>query len=261
MRRTFSRFMGILVSTGMLTVLALPAAAANEAQVRVVHASPDAPNVDVWVDGATVLTDVPFTAVSDYLSLPAGDHNIQVTATGSTDPVIDADVTLDVGTAYTVAATGMLADIGATVLVDDRTPVDGQSKLRVFHASPSAPDFVDVAVTDGPILVEGLAYPEATAYLTVDAGTYPLKIRAAGETDAALTLDATLEAGMNYTAIAMDGGDAGVQVIVAIDSHTVPDTAMAPTSTSVPFAALAGVALLAAALLLGRRAVRAEATR
>ena len=261
MRRTFSRLVGGLISIGMLTVLALPVAAADEAQVRVIHASPDAPNVDVWVDGETVLTDVPFTAVSDYLTLPAGDHNIQVTATGSTDPVIDADVTLDAGTAYSVAATGMLADIGATVLVDDRMPADSQSKLRVFHASPSAPASVDVAVTDGPILVEGLAYPEATAYLTVDAGTYALEVRAAGETDAALTLDATLEAGMNYTAIAMDGGDAGVQVIVAVDSHSVPDTAMTTTTSTVPLAALAGVALVAAALAFGRRAAQAELTR
>ena len=99
-------------------------------------------------------------------------------------------------------------------------PADGQAKLRVFHASPSAPAEVDVAVTDGPILVEALAYPEATGYLTVDAGTYPLEIRAAGDEMAALTLEATLEAGQNYTAIAMDDPEAEVpvQVIVATEA-------------------------------------------
>ena len=155
---------------------------------------------------------------------------------------------LEAGKAYTVAATGMLASIAPVVLTDDLTTVDGKSKLRVFHASPSAPASVDVAVTDGPVLVEGLAYPEATGYLSVDPGTYALEIRAAGDTAAALTLSATLEGGTNYTAIAMDGGDAGVQVIVALDAEMLSDTAMSPAGAS-PIVTI-GLAMLGAAILL-----------
>ena len=256
MRTSLRRALGLVAALGLLAALAVPVSAAEETFVRVVHASPDAPNVDVWVDGTKVLTDVPYTAVSDYLPVPAGDHNVQVTATGSTDPVIDADLTLEAGTSYTVAATGMLADITATVLVDDRTPASGQAKLRVFHASPSAPSAVDVAVTGGPVLVEGLAYGEATDYLTVDAAEYALEIRAAGESDAALALTANLEAGENYTAIAMDGGDAGVQVIVATEAHTVPDTALEQPTPS-PLILLGGVLVMLAAtrLVLSARAV------
>jgi hypothetical protein len=258
MPRTIRRALGLVAATGLLAIAAVPAAAQNEAFVRVVHASPDAPNVDIWVDGETVLTDVPFTAVSDYLTLSAGTYNVQVTATGSTDPVIDADLTLEAGTSYTVAATGLLADITATVLTDDRMPADGQAKLRVFHASPSAPTEVDVAVTDGPTLVEALAYPEATGYLTVDAGTYPLEIRAAGEEAAALSLEATVESGQNYTAIAMDDpeSEAGVQVIIATEAMAeMPNTAMELPTTSVAIAGLAlvGLALVTAMPLAIRR--------
>ena len=259
MPRTIRRALGLLGATALLAVLAMPVAAQDEAFVRVVHASPDAPNVDVWVDGETVLTDVPFTAVSDYLTLPAGTYNVQVTATGSTDPVIDADLTLEAGTSYTVAATGVLADITATLLVDDRAPAAGQAKLRVFHASPSAPAEVDVAVTDGPILVEALAYPEATDYLTVDAGTYPLEIRSAGEEAAALSLEATLEAGQNYTAIAMDDPDSEVpvQVIVATEAMAVsPDTALAAPTAPVALIGLVlvGLATVTALPMAVRRA-------
>jgi Domain of unknown function (DUF4397) len=257
MPRTIQRALGLVGALGLLTVVAMPAAAQDEANVRVVHASPDAPNVDVWVDGETVLTDVPFTAVSDYLTLPGGTYNVQVTATGSTDPVIDADLTLEAGVSYTVAATGLLADITATVLTDDRVPAEGQAKLRVFHASPGAPAEVDVAVTDGPILVEALAYPQATAYLTVDAGTYPLEIRAAGEDAAALSLEATLEAGQNYTAIAMDDpdGDAGVQVIVATEAMAaMPNTAV--VQPGVPVALIGPVLVALAAILSVSMAVR-----
>jgi Domain of unknown function (DUF4397) len=254
MRHSPRRAIGLLASIGLAAALATPVAAQDEAFVRVVHASPDAPNVDVWVDGDTVLTDVPFTAVSDYLALPAGDHNVQVTATGSTDAVIDADLTLEAGMSYTVAAIGPVAEISATVLTDDRVPVAGQAKLRVFHASPSAPASVDVAVTDGPILVEGLDYPEATAYLTVDPGDYALEIRAAGSPTAALTLTATLAAGQNYTAIAMDGGEAGVQVIVATEASGMPNTAL--PANGLPLAgvgmALVILAIAGSALSLSR---------
>jgi hypothetical protein len=46
--------------------LAAPALAqeSREAQVRVAHLSPDAPNVDVYVKGEPALTDVPYTTVS-----------------------------------------------------------------------------------------------------------------------------------------------------------------------------------------------------
>jgi Domain of unknown function (DUF4397) len=254
MNRTIGRAIGLLASLGLVAAFAGPVAAQDEAFVRVIHASPDAPNVDVWVDGEIVLSDVPFTAVSDYLAVPAGTYNVQVTATGETDPVIDADLTFDAGTSYTVAAIGSLADISATVLTDDRSTASGQAKLRVFHASPSAPASVDVAVTDGPTLVSGLAYPEATDYLTVDPGTYPLEIRAAGETDAALTLEATLMAGENYTAIAMDGGAAGVQVIVATEGAEMPNTALAPASPAVPLGLmLLGMAAATAAVRAMRR--------
>jgi hypothetical protein len=258
MPRTIRRALGLVGALGLTAVLALPVAAQNEAFVRVVHASPDAPNVDVWVDGETVLNDVPFTAVSDYLTLPAGTYNVQVTATGSTDPVIDADLTLEAGISYTVAATGPLADITATVLTDDRVPADGQAKLRVFHASPSAPAEVDVAVTEGPILVEALAYPQATGYLAVDPGTYPLEIRAAGGEEAALSLEAALETGQNYTAIAMDDpeSEAGVQVIVATEAIAqMPNTAM-PAAPATPLV-LIGLALACGAVLtVGPLAVR-----
>jgi hypothetical protein len=258
MRPTLRPAIAIAGTLALLAAMTAPAAAQDEAFVRVVHASPDAPNVDVWVDGEPALTDVPFTAVSDYLALPAGDHNVQVTATGTTQPVIDADLTLEAGISYTVAATGLLADIAPVVLTDDRTPADGQAKLRVFHASPSAPASVDVAVTDGPVLVEGLAFPEATDYLTVDPGTYALEIRAAGETDAALALVASLAAGENYTAIAVDGGEAGVQVIVATEAMAVPDTATRSGGTPSALLVAAGLLALVSAggLTLARRPVR-----
>jgi hypothetical protein len=79
------------------------------AYVRVVHASPDAPNVDVLVDNVVVLTNVAYEAASAYLDVPAGTRNLKVNATGTTTTVINADVAVTSGMYYTVMATGPVA--------------------------------------------------------------------------------------------------------------------------------------------------------
>jgi len=259
MLRSIRGLVGLLASLALVAAIAAPVAAADMAYVRVVHASPDAPNVDVWVDGGKVLSDVPYTAVSDYLELAAGTYNVQVVETGTTSPAfIDADLTFDAGTGYTIAATGKVADstFGPVVLSnDDLAPVSGKAKLRVFHASTAAPASVDIALAPGgDVLIPGLAFNTATDYLELDPATYDLEIRAAGDSAAALTISPTLEADTNYTAIAMDGGEAGVQVIYAVDAAGIPDTALAQGGSSI---GLIGAALLAlAAGLVAIRGLR-----
>jgi hypothetical protein len=135
----------LILGLALLAAFALAAPAlaqeSGEAQVRVAHLSPDAPNVDVYVNGEPALTDVPYTTVSSYLSLPAGTQEVTVYATGDTStPVIDAPVKLAAG-AYTIAAVGLVTDdsITAQVYQDDLSaPSAGNAKVRVVHASPDA---------------------------------------------------------------------------------------------------------------------------
>ena len=51
---------------------------AANARVRVVHASPDAPNVDVLVVSAHA-AEVPYLGASDYLEVPSGNRNSRST--------------------------------------------------------------------------------------------------------------------------------------------------------------------------------------
>jgi hypothetical protein len=163
--------------------------------------------VDVYVNGDPVLTDVPYTTVSDYLSLPAGTQQVTVYATGdTTSPVIEAPVELAAGGAYTVAAVGLVADdsLSAQVYEDDlRSPASGNAKVRVVHASPDAGP-VDVVPRGGQALVAGLRFPDASPYAEVPAGTYTLDVNAAGTKKTALTVpDAKLASGGVYSAFAV----------------------------------------------------------
>ncbi len=206
------RLLGILAAIGAIGIVfwaaGSAATAAEMARGRVVHASPDAPAVDIYADGTKVLTNVAFKGASDYLLVPAGPHNFKVFGTGanpaSATAVINADATLEAGKDYTVVAIGKLAEIKPLVLVDNNAaPAPGKAHVRVVHASPDAPA-VDIAVKDGAVLVPNLAFGKDAGPLPVDAGAYDLEVRAAGTTTVALPINGVkLAAGKIYTVFAV----------------------------------------------------------
>ena len=180
------------------------ASAADNARVRVIHASPDAPNVDVYANGARVLSNVPFKAASDYLSVPAGNYKLEVFAAGATaNPVLTINATLQAGVDYTVAAVDRVSQLKYRVFEDNNgAPAGGKAHVNVIHAGADAPA-VDVAVKGGPVLVKDISFGEKQGPLPVDAGRYDLEVRVAGTTNVALPLNGVqLEPGKIYTFIA-----------------------------------------------------------
>lgn len=87
------------------------------AAIRVAHLSPDAPNVDVWVNTKKVLSNVPYEAVSSYLRVKPGTYRIRVVAAGTTQAVFDQRLRLRGGQAVTATALGALQAEGATFTV------------------------------------------------------------------------------------------------------------------------------------------------
>ncbi len=180
-----------------------PAGNMGGARVRVVHASPDAPAVDVWVDGSLVFEEVDFEEITNFVEVPAGTYNVQVVPSGATMPVvINADLPLNAMTDYTVVATDELANITPIILTaDGSTPTSG-AWVRFFHGSSDAPA-VDIAVAGGSVLFPDVDFQEGTSYLNVPAGTYDLEARIAGTMDVALSIPGVMLAeGGVYTAYA-----------------------------------------------------------
>src|SRR5688500_777247 len=204
-----------------------PIAPAATAGLRVVHASPDAPNVDVLVDGTSALTNVPFRTASAYLDVPVGSRNLRVRGTGTTANVIDANATLADGKFYTVLATGRLATITPLVLEDNLTnPAAGNIKLRLVHASPTAGN-VDIYVTapgadiaNATPTLANVAFRTASAYLEVPAGTYRVRITPVGTKTVAIDVNnVALTAGQIRTAVDVDapGGGTPLGAILLVD--------------------------------------------
>lgn len=128
----------------------------GSARLRVVHASPDAPAVDIYADGGLLVPDVAYTEAAGYLSVPPGTYDIDIVPEGAplSASVSSFPLTLDAATDYTAVATGFLgstdpADSFRVLALAEEplSPTNGTFDARLVHASPSAPT-VDIDVFD-----------------------------------------------------------------------------------------------------------------
>ncbi len=180
----------------------------NRTLVRVMHASPDAPAVDVLVNGAVALPSVSYPTNSAYLPLGSGATNLKVNLAGTATTALNADLTLVPTKTHSIYAVGFASALQSLVVEDDlRTPAAGKAKLRVIHASPDAGN-VDVLV-NGTVALANVPFKGAANYLVVDAGAYNVKVNAAGTATTALNANVNLAAGRIYTAIAIGSATPG----------------------------------------------------
>ena len=264
-----SRLAALAVAGAAFIALAAPAAAAGDAMVRVLHGSPDAPAVDVYVDGEKVggqLAGLEFGDLSDYVALPAGTYDLKVCAAADATvcPIEANDVAVEAGTMYTIAATNVLASIEAQVIVDAPAPRDGETQVRVVHFSADTPA-IDVLTQDGATaVVDGLAYPDATDYLTLDPGAYDLKVCADADNSVCPLDPASLDlaSGTSYSVFAIGSLEGeSLTAVVAEDAMAAPETSTAdPNAASGPVSwavlTILGLASLLLALGTARLATR-----
>jgi hypothetical protein len=161
------------------------AGGAAKARIRVIHASPNAPSVDVYAKDSSVaaLEDVAYGDASDFIEVDAGPVAFDLRAAGSDSSEAAAFTTepveLSADTDYSLVAAGDFAqvtdaDVGFRVLAlehDFSAPVDGEALVRVVHATPTwASVDVDVLGTSG-VDIAGLGAFESESNVALPAAT------------------------------------------------------------------------------------------
>jgi hypothetical protein len=187
--------------------------------LSVTHASPNAPDVDIYVDNSKVnVNPLSFSSTTGYLkNLVAGKKNIKVNVAGTTTSVINADITFEGNKSYSLFAIDSVSKLSTLLTVDDlTTPASGKAHVRFIHLSPDAPA-VDIAVVGGPVVFPNSSFKQASAFTPLGAGTYNLEVRVAGTSIVALTLPPiTLADGKIYTVFAKGFlGGTGAQALGA----------------------------------------------
>ncbi|GAB5379029.1 MAG: hypothetical protein Alis3KO_00360 [Aliiglaciecola sp.] len=165
-----------------------------DATVRVIHASPDAPMVNVYANDAVLagLEGVDYQVASGDIEVPEGSYDIRVEAIvpGGNLDVIDANLTLDGDTVYNIFAVDTVAEgVEALVVSNPESAVTaGNARVQVVHVAANAPT-VDIYVTapgDDLAAAQPLAtadYKQFTGQVEVAAGDYQIRITLAGMMD------------------------------------------------------------------------------
>ena len=198
--------LGLALMLGLTMVTSVATAqddlAEPDGSVRFIHASPDAPQFDVLVDGLPLAQQLGYGTATEYAPMTPGEHFIQVVPTGGDASAAVAETTLNVdsGAAYTVAAANMLNEIEIKTYQSNLEDLDeNQSRVRTISLVPGEEEF-DVFQTGGDQWFDNVSFGEDSEHRDVDQGPYDLEFRLNDSDTALLTLPGLqINAGSEYS--------------------------------------------------------------
>jgi hypothetical protein len=198
-----------------------PHSDAANALVRVAHFSPDTAGVDVWVDGQRVLQNVGYDTVSDYVPLPAGEHQFALRPFGASETstaILSAKAALAASTAYTVAGVGLNKDLRGQIFTDNLgAPPAGDAKVRIIDAAVGiAP--INVALTGG-VTFDGISFPGASVYKPVAPNTYAVTVRTTGGQTVLDVPSVIVGPGIVYSFALIGGAGKPLQLVPVVDAR------------------------------------------
>jgi hypothetical protein len=191
--------------------------------IRVLHASPNAPAVDVYVNDKLTVRNLPFKGFSNYVRVPAGRYNVKVYPAGRMDTaVINTNVDIPAKTIITAAAVGSLPNLSLLPVFEpvfNRTP--GKTYIRFAHLSPNAPA-VDL-ISGEQNLFTDVSFRGVTDYIQVNPGVYSFDVNASESEDRVLYVpNIRLLPNRIYTiyAVGLVGKNPPLQVLIPLDGNS-----------------------------------------
>jgi hypothetical protein len=162
--------------------------------VFALHASPDAPAVDIYAGSAELTSNLAFGDLSPAMQVPPGAYSLDfyATGTGPGTPAASADTpTLAAGQRYLAIASGFLLRTDGSepfqllAFADAFGPTDGTARARIIHASPDAPA-VDISTVTGgemdtPSVVDGAAFTQESGAAGIALPVADLTVGVAGD--------------------------------------------------------------------------------
>lgn len=196
----------------------------NDSYIRILHAVPKAPVVDVYANDKIIARKLPFGTFTEYQKLPTGTYKLSVYPTGKrTNPLFSSALTLTTQSINTIALIGTPTSISLFPIIDPIQEIESSKVcVRFAHLSPDAPA-VDITTQGGNVLFDDVSYEEITDYLCVDPGRFNIQARVAGTDQIVLRVpNLRLYPNRFYTiyAVGLAKGTPKLQVLVPLDGNT-----------------------------------------
>src|SRR5215471_8681172 len=155
------------------------------ASFGIVNVSPNAGNLDVYLNTTPIVYNLPYGTDTGYFSISPGAYTFMVDTTGSTAPRLNTSVSFTPGFTYSIFIIDSSSNLQVAQVEDNFTaPATDSADVRFFNFSPNSPA-IDVAVS-GNVLFSSRAYNDVSSniglaqFMTIAPGTYTVELRTAG---------------------------------------------------------------------------------
>lgn len=192
--------------------------------IRLLHASPNAPAVDIYAND-TLLTDfLSFGEFTPYIPISPGKYKIEIyPAKNGDEPVLTTELDIDKKKILTIAVIGVAPDLETFVIPDEKEELElDRTGFRAVHLSPDAPS-VDIQQPDNNMLFENVSYKDITEYKQIIPMTYTLQLVPTGTEDIALYVpNIRLLPNRFYSAyiVGLIGDEPYLQMLIPLDGNS-----------------------------------------
>jgi hypothetical protein len=170
-----------------------------------INASPDAGNVDVFLNGNPVVYNLAYGVDTGYFNAQSGSYTLTIDSAGSTTQWYNQGISFAPATVYSVFIIDSATNLHTAVVVDSAAaPSADSAQFRFFNFSANTPP-VDV-VLSGTVVSTNRAYNDIAAnaglaqFRLIEPGTYTLELRIAGTSIVLLSVpNVVLQGGKIYT--------------------------------------------------------------
>jgi hypothetical protein len=152
----------------------------TESNIRILNTSPDAHNLDIYINGKRVVRDLSFKEASQVLALKPGKYHVDIYPAGNmVNSVLNKKITIEPGKSYTWAIIESVKKMRLLVYLNQPEVPMNEAKVRFIHLSPDT-HALDVAVKDRDVIFPKVSYKQSTEYLALSPMTVDLEAREAG---------------------------------------------------------------------------------
>ncbi len=194
---------------------------AEQASVRIVHAAPDLPAVDIYLEGLALATRLTYGKYGDAAPFASGDYTVNVVRASAgmdSQALLSTGLTLQPGTTYTLLLTGSADQPALKAIAENDDPLSaGQSRVAAINAIAGS---AALTVTrSGAGLIDSVPSGEASAPVVTASGSADLTFAQGATTLANRTFDLRERASTTFVLVGQPTAPTLIRFETRVDSR------------------------------------------